>query len=67
MKNLLSIKTTQLLSKEVQKTINGGGDSKKQCSNGILGNCNIPGHCCGFDENGNYGCVIAQQGARNCR
>ncbi len=67
MKNLLSIRGSQLLSKEVQKTINGGGGSKKQCSNGFFGTCNYPDRCCGFDENGNYGCVIAQQGARNCR
>ncbi|WP_420552198.1 hypothetical protein [Tenacibaculum aiptasiae] len=66
MKNLL--KLGRVLNKTEQQTINGGINFAKfpeTCSNDWCSN--ITGRCCGFDENGNYGCVIAQEGSRNCR
>ncbi|WP_075341369.1 hypothetical protein [Tenacibaculum agarivorans] len=66
MKKLLNLKTTQILGKEQQKSIIGGKlAASSMCSNSICSN--LPGRCCGFDSAGNYGCVVALPGNRNCR
>ncbi|WP_299682701.1 hypothetical protein [uncultured Tenacibaculum sp.] len=70
MKKIVNLKGTQLLDKRTQKEIIGGKSNVLtgggKCSNSICASID-PRRCCGYDDKGNYGCVIALPGSRNCR
>ncbi|WP_025666850.1 hypothetical protein [Aquimarina megaterium] len=61
MKNLLNLKGAQQLSKQEQKSVNGGVTKRPPfCQNHLC----PPDYCCGSDP---YFCVLSVNGGANCR